>query len=64
MSLVQAFVCPILENCLAVTKIDCAGRNAKDCSFFRNLLSEYCKSSGHGKCGLCKYAAFCDERRF
>lgn len=61
--LVQTFSCPILENCHAVTKKDCQGRNAKDCNFFKNLLSEYCKLKAFGKCGICKYAGFCNERR-
>jgi len=62
--LVQTLLCPIL-GCKLVSKMDCQARNRnpKDCNFFKNLLSEYCKLRAFGKCGTCKYAAYCSERR-
>ena len=60
---VSVLECPMLDRCMAVTRIDCTGRNARKCGFLRNLLSEYCKLKAFGKCGLCKYAGFCNDRR-
>jgi hypothetical protein len=52
--------CPMLQQCLDASKIDCTDRDFVNCNFFRQCLTAYCDLKVHNKCGVCKYHCFCN----
>jgi len=62
MSVQTMQVCPMLQHCKDVSKLDCSSRSFRGCSFFKNLMAEYCKLKTFGKCEACKYTCFCDMK--